>query len=214
MGNALFEKGREGFLDGTVDWDTHTIKAALCDLGTEDTGVQNIESSTNATPIVVTITSHGFANGDYVMITGHATNTNANGYRKIKNVAANTFELTDTSDANIAGNGVGGATGHVTNLGPSAVGDNWDDFNAAVIGTPQTLTSPTVTQGVADAADVTYTSVSGNSIEAIMLYKDTGTPSTSRMIAYIDSATGLPLTPNGGDITVQWDNGANKIFKL
>jgi hypothetical protein len=31
---------------------------------------------------------------------------------------------------------------------------------------------------------------------------------------YIDAATGLPLTPNGGDVTIQWDNGANKIFKL
>lgn len=214
MGNALYEKGREGFLDGSIDWDTNTIKAALCDLATEDTGNQNIESSTNATPIVVTITSHGWSNGDYVMIQGHLTNTNANGYRKIKNVAANTFELTDTSDVNIAGNGVGGATGQVANLGPSASGDNWDDVSASVIGTPQTLTSPTVASGVADAADVTYTSVSGASIEAIIIYKDTGTQSTSRLIAYIDSATGLPLTPNGGDITVQWDNGANRIFKL
>ena len=200
MGNALFEKGREGFLDGTCDWDTNTIKVALIDTGTADVGVKAISSSTNATPIVVTITSHGFSNGDYVMIQGHLTNTNANGYRKIKNVASNTFELTDTSDVNIAGNGVGGATGAVTNLGPSASGDNWDDFDAAIVGTAQTIASPTVTQGVADANDSTYTSVSGATIEAIMIYKDTGVASTSRMIAYIDSATGLPLTPNGGDI--------------
>ena len=59
-----------------------------------------------------------------------------------------------------------------------------------------------------------FTSVTGASIEAIVLYKDTGTDSTSPLIAFIDTATGLPITPNGGDIIVTWDNGANKIFKL
>lgn len=215
MGNALFEKGREGFLDGTCDWDTNTIKVALVDLNVVDTGAKAVTAATNATPIVITTgTAHGFTNGDYVMIAGVTGNTNANGYRKIKNVAASTAELTDTSDVNIAGNGTFGGTAYVANLGPSASGDNWDDFDGCVIGTPQTIASPTVTQGVADANDVTYTSVSGASIEGIIIYKDTGTASTSRLIAYIDSATGLPLTPNGGDITVQWDNGANKIFKL
>ena len=68
--------------------------------------------------------------------------------------------------------------------------------------------------GAADANDVTFTSVTGASIEAIVLYKDTGTDSTSPLIAFIDTATGLPITPNGGDIIVTWDNGANKIFKL
>ena len=62
--------------------------------------------------------------------------------------------------------------------------------------------------------DVTFTSVTGASIEAIVLYKDTGTDATSPLIAFIDTATGLPITPNGGDIIVTWDNGANKIFKL
>ena len=65
-----------------------------------------------------------------------------------------------------------------------------------------------------DAADITFSSVSGPSIEALVIYKDTGTESTSPLIAYIDTATGLPITPNGGDIIVTWDNGANKIFKL
>jgi hypothetical protein len=34
------------------------------------------------------------------------------------------------------------------------------------------------------------------------------------LIAYIDTATGLPVTPGGGDIDITWDNGSNKIFKL
>lgn len=85
---------------------------------------------------------------------------------------------------------------------------------SARVTTPVTLTSKTTTGGAFDAADVTFTSVSGASIETIIIYSDTGTESTSPLIAYIDTATGLPITPNGGDIIVTWDNGANKIFKV
>lgn len=85
---------------------------------------------------------------------------------------------------------------------------------SARIAGPVTLTAKATTGGAADAADCTFTSVSGASIEAIVLYKDTGTESTSPLIAYIDTATGLPITPNGGDIIVTWDNGTNKIFKV
>jgi hypothetical protein len=67
---------------------------------------------------------------------------------------------------------------------------------------------------VADAADNTVSTVTGDPFESINLYKDSGVEGTSRLIAYIDTATGLPCTPNGGDITVQWDSGANRIFKL
>lgn len=84
----------------------------------------------------------------------------------------------------------------------------------ARIAGPVTLTSKTSTGGAADAGDITFTSVSGTSIEVILLMKDTGVEGTSPVIAYIDTATGLPITPNGGDIIVTWDNGANKIFKL
>lgn len=85
---------------------------------------------------------------------------------------------------------------------------------SARIAGPVTLTSKTTTGGAADAADVTFTSVSGASIEAIIIYSDTGTEATSPLIAYIDTATGLPITPNGGDIIVTWDNGTNKIFRV
>lgn len=85
---------------------------------------------------------------------------------------------------------------------------------AARVGTAQTLGTKTTTAGVADAADITFSTVTGDPCEALLIYKDTGTESTSPLIALIDSASGLPVTPNGGDITVTWDNGANKIFKL
>ena len=80
--------------------------------------------------------------------------------------------------------------------------------------------SKTKTLGVADAADVTLSTVSGEQCEAIVIFQDGGDGGVSqsgtndRLIAYIDTATGLPVTPNGGDITIQWDAGASKIFKL
>ena len=96
-----------------------------------------------------------------------------------------------------------------------ATHDNLDDVpGGARVATSGALGSKTVTNGVADAADVTFTAVTGDPSEAIVIYKDTGTESTSRLIAYIDTATGLPVTPNGGDISVAWNDGANKIFKL
>ncbi len=98
---------------------------------------------------------------------------------------------------------------------PTTSDDYLNDITAgARVGTPQTLGSKSTTNGVFDAADVTFTAVTGNSCEGILIYKDTGNESTSALIAYINSGTGLPVTPNGGDIEIQWDNDANKIFKL
>lgn len=85
---------------------------------------------------------------------------------------------------------------------------------SARIAGPVTLTAKSTTGGAADAADVTFTSVTGASIESIVIYIDSGQENTSPLIAYIDTATGLPITPNGGDIIVTWDNGTNKIFKV
>lgn len=96
-----------------------------------------------------------------------------------------------------------------------ATHDFLDDVpSAARVGTPQTLGSKTATAGVADAADVTFSAVTGDQCEAILIYKFVTSDADSPLIAYIDSGTGLPVTPNGGDITVQWDSGANRIFKL
>lgn len=135
MANTLFDKARQRFLEGQLNWIGDTIKVILVDTG------------------------------------AYTPNTSLHEY------------LSDVSGgARIAG--------------------------------PVTLTGKDTTGGAADGADVTFTSVSGASIEAIIIYKDTGNESTSPLIAYIDTATGLPITPNGGDIIVTWDNGANKIFKV
>lgn len=96
-----------------------------------------------------------------------------------------------------------------------ATDDFYDDISAYVVGTPQTLSSKVVTGGAFDAADITYTAVtSGDTCEAVVIYKDTGTAGTSALIAYIDTITGFPLATNGGDITIQWDSGTYKIFAL
>lgn len=84
----------------------------------------------------------------------------------------------------------------------------------ARIATSAALTSKLSTAGVASAANTTFTAVTGVQSEFIAVYKDTGVVGTSPLIALIDTATGLPVTPNGSDITVVWDTGANKIFKL
>jgi hypothetical protein len=86
--------------------------------------------------------------------------------------------------------------------------------SGAIVATSSALASKTVSAGVADAADVTFSAVTGSSAEQIVCYQDTGTGSTSILVFDIDTATGLPVTPNGGDITVTWDSGSNKVFKL
>lgn len=135
MANALYDKGREGFLDGSIDFDTNNIKIMLID------------------------------------------------------------EADDTIDLAVDE-------------------DLADRAGASRVATSGNLASKTVTAGVADAADVTFSAVSGDVSESIDMYQDTGTEATSRLILNIDTATGLPVTPNGGDITVTWDSGSNRIFKL
>lgn len=89
----------------------------------------------------------------------------------------------------------------------------WSSASSASVGTPQTIGSKTYTNGVFDGADVTFTAVTGNSVEALILYIDTGVAGTSPLVAYIDtSVTGLPVTPNGGNITITWN--ASGIFAL
>lgn len=86
---------------------------------------------------------------------------------------------------------------------------------AGIVSTSGNLTNKSATAGVADADDATFSAVTGDECEALVIYQDTGDAETSRLIAYIDTASsGLPVTPNGGDIVVVWDNGTNKIFKL
>lgn len=81
-----------------------------------------------------------------------------------------------------------------------------------VVGAFQDLGTITLTNGTFDAADTTFTSVTGNSVEELCIYKRTGTPANDVLLVSFDTATGLPVTPNSGDIVIQWN--ASGIFSL
>ena len=91
----------------------------------------------------------------------------------------------------------------------------YSSISAHVVGTPVALTTKSVTNGIFDADDVTFTAVAaGSTCEGVVLYVDTGNPATSSLIAYIDNIVGFPLVTTGGDALVQWDNGAYKIYAM
>ncbi|MFE5675092.1 hypothetical protein ACFQ7B_07620 [Streptomyces erythrochromogenes] len=92
----------------------------------------------------------------------------------------------------------------------SAAHDFLDDVAAgARVAVSGALASKTIASGVFDAADVTFTAATGDSVEAVVLYKHTGSDATASLIAYID---GVSVTPNGGNIVAQWN--ASGIFAL
>lgn len=96
--------------------------------------------------------------------------------------------------------------------GYSSAHEFYSDLSG-VVGTDQTIGTTTVTDGLFDGDNVTFTAVTGATVEALVIYIDTGVAATSRLVAYIDtSVTGLPVTPNGGDITITWN--ASGIFQL
>lgn len=76
------------------------------------------------------------------------------------------------------------------------------------------LAGVSVVDGVLDATDTVFAGVTGDQFEALVIYQDTGVEATSRLIAYIDTGSGLPLTPNGGSVTATWSNGADKILRV
>ena len=137
MANALYDPGREGFLDGSINWTTGSV---------DDIRVMLVR------------TGYSFS-------------------------AAHKFMSDVTTE--------------------------WDNGRSA------TLAARTATNGVADADDVSLTAVTGSASNAVIIYQNNGSDATNRLIAYIDTATGLPVTPAAaGTVNIAWDSGANKIFKL
>lgn len=111
---------------------------------------QTVTSSTDATPIVVTKASHGFATGDLVIINGHTTNITANGIFRITRVDANSFSLQDVNtNANVAGFGGGAGSGGVMAPAPKII--NVNDYRNAML---QVTTSGTATLTVKVAASL------------------------------------------------------------
>src|SRR3990167_3893581 len=121
MANTLFMSGRQGFLDGTLDWDTDTIRLVFISRGAGGT----------------------------------------NGYNAVTDITFLT-QIPDSARIRMSETALGGKT---------------------------------VASGVADADDHTASAVSAvanSAIGALIIYQDTGSPSTSRLIGWIDTATGIP----------------------
>lgn len=143
--SALYDKARNRFLTGDLDWLNDTVRAFLVDLA------------------------------DYS-----------------PDLAADEF-LSDVPAAARVG-GAAGGTGRTDGVA---------------------LTGKTAVVGVADADNLTFSAVTGDVCEAVLLYVDDGVAeSSSPLLAFIDTATGLPVTPTGDDVVMSWDDGADKIFKL
>ena len=93
-----------------------------------------------------------------------------------------------------------------------------DEFLTAiathVANAAQPLANVTVSGGVLDADDVTFTAVAADTVKALVIYVDTGVAGTSSLLAYIDQVPGFPFTGNGSDAEIRWDNGAGRILAL
>jgi hypothetical protein len=87
----------------------------------------------------------------------------------------------------------------------NAAHDFLDDVpSAARVAVSAALGATTIALGVFDSNDFSFTTVTGDACEALILYcHDGGSDGARRLIAFYDTGvTGLPVTPNGGDINV------------
>lgn len=87
------------------------------------------------------------------------------------------------------------------------------DAGSSVVAT-ETLASKTLNGADYGGADTVFTSVTGSVVNYAVMYKDTGTPATSLLFILIDTAAQLPITPNGRDIELQYQEGPGKIVSL
>ena len=121
-----------------------------------------------------------------------------------------------TANADLDGSGTTGVYAVLVDLGTytySAAHEFYSSLSG-LVGTEQEITTKTYTNGLFDGADVVVPSVSGATCEAIVIFiKNAGASSTWRLVAFLDTGvTGLPVTPNGGNININWN--ASGIFQL
>jgi hypothetical protein len=90
-----------------TDW-TATFQATSAE--------QQIQSSTNTSPIVLTVNQNGYSNGDKVCVYGHSSNKAADGNWTVANVTPNTFELAGSTGSG-AGNNVGNVASVIDGTG-------------------------------------------------------------------------------------------------
>jgi hypothetical protein len=216
--NVLFDPGREGFLLGEIDWDTAVIKVALVRSYTFNpahkfvsdlTGAGGVLVATSAALAAKTGTS-GVADANDVTFTAVGAGAAITGFVVFQSsavtggvdVAATAQRLIyfvdDKFRVDIAATAAISATALVPEDLPAAIASG--ATLSLISGTgPATVTT---TASAAAAARALSVSAIASGITAGAVYEYQQTPSL------------LPITPNGGDITIQWDNGVNRIFKL
>lgn len=125
--------------------------------------------------------------------------------------------LQNSADSDLDGTGTTGVFVALVDTGTytySAAHEFYSSLSG-VVGTDQEIgATKSYTNGVFDGADVTFSSVTGATVDALVIYrKNAGANTTWRLVAYIDTGvTGLPVTPNGGNIGITWN--ASGIFSL
>lgn len=217
MANAIYEQMRELALGAGLDWIAQDYRAALVDLDTADLFGISVTGATNATPIVCT-TAAAPSTGTIISQQGITGNTNANGHFRVTNLTGTTYSLQDyTTDANVAGNGVFGGTD--PNFFSLTGAQNLDDIPAgarhAILAA--SIGSKAIVAGAADSADWTWLAVpadGGDDSDLVVVYEETGVEATSRLLLCITEATGLPVIPNGGDISLIVNNNVHRLFRL
>jgi hypothetical protein len=90
------------------------------------------------------------------------------------------------------------------------------DLGAVDNGRSAALAGKDYTAGVFDATNTSAVALAAVASNAVIIFQHTGVDATARLIAYVDTpASGLPCTPAVGQtVNFNWDDGANKIFKL
>lgn len=82
---------------------------------------------------------------------------------------------------------------------------------AAILATSDLLDGLEVLGGRAAAGNVWFHDVMGADAAAVVLYADRVIPGMSPLVCYIDSAEGLPFSPDGSPVRVEWPE---EVFAL
>ena len=107
------------------------------------------------------------------------------------------------------------AVGLVSNAYTFSANHEFLSSVGTLVGTPQELTGKVVADGVFDADDAQFGALApGSTVKALAIFKDTGNPSTSPLLCYLDEVTGFPFATNGGEVAIPWSDGPAKILSL
>lgn len=91
------------------------------------------------------------------------------------------------------------------NLTPASNEVSGGSYARQTLGTKSGTVDDSNDLGYWSCGTITFTAVpaqGGSNVTALVIYEHVTNDTDSRLIAYFDTGTGFPLTPNGGDITV------------